>query len=96
MGSLLVQSLYPGLQDKKGRECRERTAGKVARIKTLRKKSCHYNNMLQGKAPPENCFCTKAHGIQQSMYLALALLQFPNPAQMHLGIYGVLEASRKA
>lgn len=96
VGWLLVQSLYPGLQDKKGREGRERTAGEVARIQTLRKRSCHYNNVLQGRAPPESCLCTRAHGIQQGKYLALALLQFPNPAQMHLGIYGVLEASRKA
>lgn len=45
----------------------------------------------------ESCLCaTRAHGIQKGKYLALAFLQFPNPAQMHLGIYGFLEASSKA
>lgn len=38
----------------------------------------------------------KSTWTQEGKYLALALLQFPNPAQMHLGIYGFLEASSKA
>lgn len=69
----------------------------VARIKRLKKQSCHYNHLLQGRAPTESHLCaTRAHGIQEGKYLALALLQFPNPAQMLLGIYGFLEASSKA
>lgn len=35
-------------------------------------------------------------GSGEGKYLALALLQFPNAAQMHLGIYGFLEAFSKA
>jgi len=90
-------TLSRGLQDKKVRECRERTAGEVARVKRLRKWSCHYNNLLPDRAPIESCLCaTRAHGIQEGKHLALALLQLPNPAQMHLGIYGFLEASSKA
>lgn len=54
-------------------------------------------SLVARSSPVESCLCaTRAHAIQEGKYLALALLQFPNPAQMCLGIYGVLEASSKA
>lgn len=45
------------------RECRERADGEVAIIKILRKQSCHYNNLLQGRAPLDSClWAIRAHG----------------------------------
>lgn len=93
----MVQRFNPAPARQKGWEWGERRAGEAARIKDKGNKSCHNHHLMQGRAPAENCLCTvRARGTRGGEFLALALLQSPNPAQMHLGIYGVLEASSKA
>lgn len=87
----------PARQRGQGVQRKDWEAREVVRIKRLRKQSCHYNHLLQGRAPIASCLCsTRAQGTQEGKCLALAFLQVPNPAQMHLGICGVLEASSKA
>lgn len=57
----------------------------------------HCSDLLQGRAPKESFPCTtRAQAGQESKYLALALLQFPNPAQMHLGIYGFFGSCQRS
>lgn len=80
----------------RGQGVRRKDSWEAARRGRCRNQSRCYNHLLQSRAPAGSRLCaTRAHGIQEAKYLALALLQFPNPAQMHLGIYEVLEASSK-
>lgn len=59
-------TLSLSLEDKIVRECRERVDGEVAIIKILRKQSCPYNNLLQGRAPLDSClWAIRAHGYRK-------------------------------